>query len=103
MSKPRIKVSDRLKKATDLLDKCSAEEVDVGLVNQLVNEAIHITRRGFRSSKTPSKEKRDKALSIVNKYMPSGLNIKHQAGDEFLALVKDIHKQDKLVKKKKKS
>ena len=73
------------------LDNLKKDDVDLLQLRSLVNESIHIMRKALRSKGTSAKEKRDKALAIVSKYMPSGMTVTHEVGDSFLNIVKEVN------------
>lgn len=95
----RGKVNENIQKNIEQLDSVRKDDIDSVELNSLINEAISIIRKTFRNSAIPAKEKRDKALTIVNKYLPSGLNIKHDATDSFISVVKDLHNMEKNAKR----
>ena len=94
-------VIENKKKYKERISDVKTDDIDTTAMNVMINKAINIVDATLTSTSTPAKEKRDKALAIVNKYMPSGLNVKHEAGDNFLELVKQIHKKPSRKTKKK--
>ena len=97
--KQKPDVNKYIQKANEQLDLVKQDDVDLVELRTLINEAIAILRKSFRSGMS-AKEKRDKALAIVNKYMPSGMNVTHEVGDSFIDLIKDINKNKPKKKKK---
>lgn len=100
--KQKVDVNENIRKVQEELENVKQDDIDSNAMNVLINQAIHITSKALKSSKVPAQEKRNKALSIVNKYMPSGMNHKIEVGDEFLNVIKAIHKKPTKKKRAKK-
>ncbi|TRZ50687.1 MAG: hypothetical protein D4S01_06180 [Dehalococcoidia bacterium] len=87
--KPKCPIQENLKKVKPRLIKKA--EIDKNLMNEAVNKSVAYLSRTLSASRTSARDKKEIALKLATKAMPSDLVLTDKDGKSFVEMMKELH------------